>query len=361
MATKVYRCSLCSCAGHNKTNCPTVPLDQRLAAHIATVKKRNATLATKRKASSTELDSQMPTPSAPVLPSSELEASTWFYIPCDDIQSPSDKIALLEESLSLAQTRAREAEERVEHLTIERDEARQLAQTLDAELSKFEERAEHVEAELVSRYTEQIRVLQASLDNLMVKNEELKTAIAAKDEQLVHVQNNTRSNLAKLTQKVQQYQGLLDIAQIELAETKKNKLSDDEELAGLLHRHNIFNEYTELRVSQANHGWSEAEPRANELNVWCIFLQKLKSQDQEAFDKEKNAEWIHKLLNGGFSLNRSQGCNIHGYYGDIYIELARWLKQKGYLPVDFDAGLTNCTSKCNFHGWISRGLPHPTL
>lgn len=298
--------------------------------------------------------SEMPLPSAPEIPELSAPDMPVAY----EMLTPTTPLAMLEEALAHAQTRAREAEEKVVQLIVERDEARQLAQTLDAELSKAEQRMEQVLTETATRFIERIRVLQTSVDNLMVKNKELKAAITAKDEQLIQVQNNTRSKLAKLTISVQQYQDLLDVAEIELAESKKNKLSDDEELAGLLHRHNVFNNlYHDCNAMRG--GDNAAGFRASELDQWRVFLQKLKTQDPEVFDKVRNAGMVEALLNGAHWGNGQFGRHRHGYYNEAHLACAKWLKQKGYLPSDFGADFNSC--ECEAFGAKSYGVEHPKL
>jgi FtsZ-binding cell division protein ZapB len=300
-----------------------------------------------------------------------------LVVDVDQVQSSyaNTTMAMLEEALSHAQTRAREAEEKIDVLTIERDDALGVVAALKLELNEVKTVSSNTQAK-VSR-------LQTSVDNLMVQNEDLKAKLIAKENELQELHfivdlefdgsKSTKEELERLkvelanalssnTEALHTISNLLD----ENEKLSKSKLSDADEFALLLDQYDVHNKYWTCEYNIAARRGNDGDSfRSMELKRWLDFLNNLKSNNPIILDKNDVAIWVGQLLNG----YKESGClhyfrpPAHGTVPHINYNLAKWLKQKGYLPSDFTGNLDKCCDeRCEFNQIKHyHGTPHPTL
>lgn len=352
MATKVYRCSLCCGIGHNKrtcflsdkidalgylvvSECERQLVDLAISASMPTTpnfKSSADEFNVDPTAPASAPDMLFPMPSAPQLP---------VPVVIQEDQPAYAPMALLEEALAHAQTRAREAEEKVDTLTTERDNALRLVTMLQLELAEVKKERD------VAKET--AAGLKVDNKDLSILREKLKSELD--------------SVLSSNTAALQTISALLD----ENEKLSKNKLTDAEEFALLLDQYDVHNQYWTCEYNIAARRGNDGDSfRSMELKRWLEFLKNLKSNNPIILDKNDVSIWVGQLLNG----YKEPGClhnfrpPAHGTVPHINYNLAKWLKQKGYLPSDFTGNLDKCCDeeRCEFHN-IKRyhGTPHPTL
>jgi hypothetical protein len=315
----------------------------------------------------------LPLPSAPEMPIPVLAASeepqpAYAFAP----------MALLEEALAHAQTRAREAEERVDVLTAERDDALALVALLQVELADIKKSTSDNTEALQSK----VLLLQTSVDRLIVRNERFKATIELKNKELeqlrsvklqhdalydMYVRNpqheplkqevtklkkELANALSSNTEALHTISNLLD----ENKKLSKNKLSDAEEFALLLDQYDVHRTYIACKDRVASGQGNDEDTFTREvLRCWLELFENLKSGKSIWLDKHGNILpiLVKKLITGWKEPGWLPAFTVplHGTVPHINYNLAKWLKQKGYLPCDFKCKCC-CDESCEFHNML---------
>lgn len=340
MATKVYRCSLCYGIGHNKrtcflsdkidalgclvvSECEKQLVDLAISVSMPTTPTFNLSadeFDVEPNAPASAPDMLFPMPSAPQLP---------VPIGIQEDQPAYAPMALLEEALAHAQTRAREAEEKVDTLTTERDNALRLVATLQLELAEVKKERD---------------VAKEITAGLQVDNKELCTLREKLKSELDSV-------LSSNTAALQTISALL----AENEKLSKSKLSDADEFALLLDKYDVHNKYITCRDRTASGNGSDEDTFTREvLSCWLDLFENLKSGKSIWFDKHGNtlAILVKKLITGWKEPGWLPAFTVprHGTVPHINYNLAKWLKKKGYLPCDFTHKC--CDECCEFYNII---------